>query len=95
MKIAVSSAGNSLDAQLDPHFGRCSFFVVVDSDDMSYEAFDNESGRLGGGAGIQAAQFVSSKGAGAVLTGSCGPNAMQTLSAAGIKVNQSKMTALI
>ncbi len=86
MKIAVSSSGNSLEAPLDPHFGRCSYFVIVDPDDMSYEAFDNESGRLGGGAGIQASQFVASQGAEAVLTGSCGPNAMQTLSAAGIKV---------
>jgi predicted Fe-Mo cluster-binding NifX family protein len=53
---------------------------------MSFEAFDNESIALGGGAGIQSAQFVASRGAKAVITGNCGPNAVRTLSAAGIEL---------
>ena len=86
MKVAVSSSGSDLSAQLDPRFGRCVFFMIVETDDMSFEAFDNESIGLGGGAGIQSAQFVTSKGAKAVITGNCGPNAVQTLSAAGIEL---------
>jgi predicted Fe-Mo cluster-binding NifX family protein len=53
---------------------------------MSFETFDNENMALSGGAGIQAAGFLSSKGVGAVLTGNCGPNAMKTFSAAGVQV---------
>jgi predicted Fe-Mo cluster-binding NifX family protein len=53
---------------------------------MRFEVFDNESGTLGGGAGIQAAQFVASKGAQVVITGNCGPNAVRTLSAAGVEL---------
>jgi len=53
---------------------------------MSFEAFDNENIALGGGAGIQSAQFVASKGARAVITGNCGPNAVQTLSVSRIDV---------
>ena len=86
MKVAVSSSGRDLHAQLDPRFGRCAFFMIVETDDMSFEAFDNESIGLGGGAGIQSAQFVASKGVKAVITGNCGPNAVQTLSAAGIEL---------
>ncbi len=86
MKIAVSSSGKDLDSQVDPRFGRCAYFVIVETDNMSFEAFDNENIALGGGAGIQSAQFVSSKGAGAVITGNCGPNAVQTLSASRVKV---------
>ena len=86
MKIAVSSSGNNLDSQIDPRFGRCAYFLIVDTDDMNFEAFDNESISLGGGAGIQAAQFVASKGAKAVLTGNVGPNAVKTLGAAGVEV---------
>lgn len=91
MKIAVSSAGTQLDSQIDPRFGRCAYFLIVETEDMSFEAFDNENIALGGGAGIQSAQFIASKGAEAVITGSCGPNAVRTLSAAGVKlfVNQS------
>ena len=86
MKVAVSSNGEKLDAQLDPRFGRCAYFLVVNPKDMSFEAFNNESAVQGGGAGIQAAQFIASQGVKAVLTGNCGPNAVQTLSAAGIKL---------
>jgi len=85
MKIAVSSSGNDLDSQVDPRFGRCACFVIVETDDMGFEAFENGSIALGGGAGIQAAQFVASKGAKAVITGNVGPNAVQTLSAAGVE----------
>ena len=86
MKIAVSAGGKDLDAPIDPRFGRCAYFIFVNTDDMSFEAFDNESLALGGGAGIQASQFVASKGAKVVLTGNVGPNAVQTLAAAGVEV---------
>ncbi len=86
MKVAVSSNGNNLDAQLDPRFGRCAFFLVINPDDMSFEAFENDSAIQGGGAGIQSAQFLSSQGVDAVITGNCGPNAVQTLSAAGVEL---------
>jgi len=85
MKIAVSSSGNDLDSQVDPRFGRCAYFIIVETDDMGFEAFENGSIALGGGAGIQAGQFVASKGAKAVITGNVGPNAVQTLSAAGVE----------
>ena len=86
MKIAASSSGNNLDSQIDPRFGRCAFFLIVETDDMNFEAFNNESISLGGGAGIQAAQFVASKGAKAILTGNVGPNAVKTLGAAGVDI---------
>ena len=86
MKVAVSSNGDSLETQLDPRFGRCAFFLVVNPDDMSFEAFNNESAAQKGGAGIQAAQFLASQGVDAVITGNCGPNAVQTLSAAGVEL---------
>jgi len=86
MKVAVSSNGEDLNAQLDPRFGRCAYFLVVNPDDMNFDALNNESAVQGGGAGIQAAQFLASQGVVAVITGNCGPNAVQTLSAAGIEL---------
>ena len=86
MKIAISSNGKDLDALIDPRFGRCAYFLIIETDDMSFQVFDNQSISLGGGAGIQSAQFISSKEAKAVITGNCGPNAVKTLAAAGIKV---------
>ncbi len=86
MKIAISSSGKNLDSALDPRFGRCAWFVVIDPADMSYEAFDNQNAAQSSGAGIQAAQFLADKNVSAVITGHVGPNAVQTLSAAGIEI---------
>ena len=86
MRVAVSADGMDLDARIDPRFGRCAFFIVVETEDMSFEVFDNENIALGGGAGIQSAQFIASKGVDAIITGNCGPNAVKTLNAAGTKI---------
>ena len=86
MKIAVSSRGTELTSQIDPRFGRCAYFLLVDTDSMAFEVFDNAATAAGGGAGIQSAQFIAEKGAQAVITGNCGPNAVQTLSAADINL---------
>jgi len=86
MKIAFSSTGTDLDSEIDPRFGRCAYFLFVDPDDMTFEAIENESMSLGGGAGIQSGQFIASKGANVVITGNFGPNASRTLNAAGVDV---------
>ena len=51
MKIALSSTGESLDSQRNPWFGRCAFYLVVDSDDMSFEVYPDQSAAMEGGAG--------------------------------------------
>lgn len=86
MKVAVTAAAPSLDAQVDPRFGRCPYFLVVDTDTLDFEAIENMNVARGGGAGIQSAQLIADRGVLAVLTGNCGPNAHRTLSAAGIAV---------
>jgi predicted Fe-Mo cluster-binding NifX family protein len=53
---------------------------------MEFEAIENPNISSASGVGIQSAQLVAEKGATAVLTGSCGPNAFQTLQAAGVEV---------
>ena len=86
MKIAVSTTGLNLEDEVDPRFGRCRYFITVDPDTMVFEALENSSAMAGGGAGVSTAQMIVSKGVEAVLTGNCGPNAYQVLSAAGVKV---------
>jgi predicted Fe-Mo cluster-binding NifX family protein len=86
MKICVSVVSNSLDSPIDPRFGRCPYFVIVDSETMQFEAIPNVASGATGGAGIQAAQTIASKGAKVLITGNVGPNAFEALSAAGIKI---------
>jgi predicted Fe-Mo cluster-binding NifX family protein len=86
MRICVSASANSLDASVDPRFGRCPYFIIVDSETLQFEAVPNPASGAVGGAGIEAAQIIASKGAKVVITGNVGPNAFQALSAAGIKI---------
>ena len=86
MRVAISATGPTLDAEVEPRFGRCPYFVIVDPDTMQFEALENSSAMQAGGAGISTGQMIASKGVQVVLTGNCGPNAYQVLSAAGIQV---------
>ena len=86
MKIALSVTGNNLDAMVDSRFGRCPYFVVVDVDTLEFEAVPNVSQSMGHGAGVQAAQTITSRGIRAVLTGNMGPNAYQAFSVSGVRV---------
>lgn len=86
MKIAISATGPTLDAEVDPRFGRCQHFIIADTETLKFEVVDNSSAAASGGAGISAAQMIVGKGVKAVLTGNCGPNAYQVLSSAGIEV---------
>ena len=86
MKICITSEGDNLGSKVDPRFGRCQYFIIVDTDTLQFEAIGNPNLDSMGGAGIQSAQLVASKQAKAVLTGNVGPNAFSTLQAAGIEV---------
>jgi len=86
MRIAISATGPTLDAEVDPRFGRCQYFIIVDPETMEFEALENSSATAAGGAGISTGQMIAGKGVEVVLTGNCGPNAYQVLSAAGLQV---------
>jgi predicted Fe-Mo cluster-binding NifX family protein len=86
MKICITSQGDNLDADVDPRFGRCKYFIFVDTDTLEFEATQNPNCEAMGGAGIQSGQLVAGRQVKAVMTGNVGPNAFQTLQAAGIDI---------
>jgi predicted Fe-Mo cluster-binding NifX family protein len=86
MKVGVSAVDSTLDAEIDPRFGRCPYFVIIDSDTMEFEAIENSDSFASSGAGITAAQLIAAKGVDVLITGNCGPNAYQVFTASNIKV---------
>lgn len=90
MKIAVTTSGNNLDAPMDRRFGRAPAFLIFDTETKGFEIIDNSDNvNAAQGAGIKAAEAIGNSGAGALITGNCGPKAFQALSAAGVKVYNS------
>ena len=86
MKLAISADGTQLEAQHDARFGRCAYFIFVDTETNAWDASPNPAINASGGAGTQAAQFIANQGAQAVISGHFGPNAFEALDAAGIKM---------
>ncbi len=87
MKVVVTAKGVDLDSEVDPHFGRAAYLLVIDPESLTFEALDNnENIKAFKGAGIQAATMIHEKGARVLLTGYCGPNAFKTCQAAGVEV---------
>ena len=85
-RIAVTAAGPSLDAAVDPRFGRCPHLVIMDVRKGICEAFENSNASVGGSAGARTAEMLASEGVQVVLTGKCGPSAFRALSAAEVTV---------
>jgi predicted Fe-Mo cluster-binding NifX family protein len=85
-KLCVSAKGPSLDAEIDPNFGRASYFLIVDPKTLEFTALANPHSQAGHGAGIQSAQWVAGQAVSTVLTGQVGPNAQRVLESAGIRV---------
>jgi predicted Fe-Mo cluster-binding NifX family protein len=86
MKVAVSATGKDLDSSIDERFGRCPYYLIIETDNMSNETLENTNADLSSSAGIQSAALVASKGVEAVITGNCGPKAMQVFDTANIAV---------
>jgi len=90
MKIAFTTDGDGLEAELDSRFGRAPKFLVYDLEAETFVVIDNKQNlNAAQGAGIQSATTVAQSGAQALVTGHCGPKAFQVLKAAGIKVYNS------
>jgi predicted Fe-Mo cluster-binding NifX family protein len=90
MKLIITTASSSIDAAFDQRFGRCAYFLVIDSETMHWEAFPNPGIDAPGGAGTRAAQFAVDKQVSAVISGNFGPNASSALNAAGISMYMNK-----
>jgi predicted Fe-Mo cluster-binding NifX family protein len=84
MKLIITTGSPSLDSDLDPRFGRAAHFLIVDTENLEWQAVANPALNASGGAGIQAAQFVANQGCDAVVSGDFGPNAFNALTTVGL-----------
>ncbi|MBN2428070.1 MAG: NifB/NifX family molybdenum-iron cluster-binding protein [Deltaproteobacteria bacterium] len=86
MKICIPSSGTNLDSQIEPHFGRCAYFIFVEPESMEFEAVPNPNVSARGGAGVRSSEIMAQHGVHTVVSVQVGPKAAQVLHAAGIKI---------
>lgn len=86
MKIAVASRGKTISSRVDDRFGRCPYFLVVDTKSMTTETIENPGQKEKNAAGVRACQMLIDKGIDAVVVKNIGHNALVTLTGAGMVV---------
>jgi predicted Fe-Mo cluster-binding NifX family protein len=86
MTIILTVTSPTLDSDVDPRFGRGAYLLLVDPQTMEWSASPNPGLNARGGAGIKAAEYVSTQGVDAVISGDFGPNAFQALSSSGLSM---------
>lgn len=72
MKVAITSKGNNLDSKLDERFGRCSYFVIYDTETKGMEFLPNPNKDAQEGAGPASVQIVASKDVRKIISGEFG-----------------------
>ena len=84
MKICFTAQGATLESPAEDRFGRAPYFIVVESENGSFEAIKNPFADGGGGVGPKAAQVLIENNVKALVSGQVGGNAKEVLAAAGI-----------
>lgn len=88
MKIVISSTGKTVNDLVDGRFGRCKFFLIIDTEDEKVTYIENKGQSSSGGAGIVATQQLINEKVDVVITGNLGPNAYRIMEESGIKSYQ-------
>jgi len=98
MKLALTVNKQADNPKLDRRFGRCSYFLVVDTETQKRAFLSNPGVDSERGAGTQAAQYLVNESVEAVISGHFGPNAYSVLDAAGIQMfaaNEGQVDSLL
>jgi predicted Fe-Mo cluster-binding NifX family protein len=86
MKIAIPANAPDLGARVENRLGTAPYLLVIDLDDLSFEAVAGPSATGGPGAGIEAISIVTGMGAEAILAGFISPHIALTLEEKGVAV---------
>ena len=86
MRVGGSATGRDLDARVYDRFGRCPWFLVVDSDSLEFTALENLHAEEATGAGMAAAKELIDEHIDAVISGQVGPKAYEVLKAGDIDI---------
>lgn len=82
MKVAVSSSGKTVNSEVNPRFGRCPYFLIVEIENgkiVDSKSLENTATGHQRGAGPTAVELIANQGVEAVITQNIGPRALEAL----------------
>jgi len=86
MKIALPAGTPDMTARVENKLGTAPYLLVIDTDDMTFEAIEGPPLTAGPGSGIQAVTLVLGMGAKTLLVGTISPGIARTLRKSGIEI---------
>lgn len=86
MKLCFTAKGATIDSLSEERFGRAPYFIIVESENGSFEAIQNPYAEGAGGVGPKAAQILIAHDVKALISGQVGGNAREVLVGAGISM---------
>jgi|WetSurMetagenome_2_1015567.scaffolds.fasta_scaffold65960_2 predicted Fe-Mo cluster-binding NifX family protein len=86
MFVAISAVENHIASAVDPHFGRCAWFCLLDSIQGTWEFIENPFQHDPGHAGCDAADFLADKGVFMVIAGRFGSMVVERFRELGIQM---------
>jgi predicted Fe-Mo cluster-binding NifX family protein len=72
MKVAITSTASNLEGKLDQRFGRCSCFVIYDTETKAMEFVPNPNKEAQEGAGPASVQLVATRDVKKIISGEFG-----------------------
>ena len=93
MKIAITSAGDTLDSTIDSRFGRCAFFAIYDTETKATYFLQNPAKEASEGAGPAAVQFVCAQKIHKIISGEFGMKIKSLLESLNIEMITNKDSA--
>lgn len=86
MKTLITSSGPGRDSSMDPRFGRCEFFCILDEETGEVEFIENLAKLQSSAAGTSAAEKVIELGVKKAISGDFGPKAKSLLDRFGVQM---------
>lgn len=72
MKVAIASTGNTLESTIDRSFGRCAWFIIVDTASGGMEFIPNTNRDMEEHAGKAAVELVATRNVEMIVSGEFG-----------------------
>ena len=72
MKVAIASTGNTLDSNIDSSFGRCAWFIIIDTESGGMEFIPNNNRDREEHVGRVAVELVSLRNVSMIVSGDFG-----------------------